>query len=235
MSESRQGTDATAHAHATAGNLPGIRGFCLGMFQTNCYVVTANVNAPPGSPCWIIDASFDPEELIDDVQSRGLVPAAVILTHAHVDHIAGLFDVRRAFPKAPIWIHHAEREWLTDPMANLSGVYGMPITGPSPDRLLNDGEVLELEGQSWRVLHTPGHSPGGITLFNERAQVALVGDTLFAGSIGRHDFPSSDGPTLVASIKQRLYALPDATKVYPGHGSPTTIGREKRSNPYVRA
>lgn len=229
--------DAAGHSAPASGRSPDVRGFVLGMFQTNCYVVTPAPDPPAGSPCWIIDASFSPEELIGDVQERGLVPRAVILTHAHVDHIAGLFDVRRAFPEAPIWIHGAERSWLTDPMANLSAVYGMPVTGPAPDRLLVEGEELELaDGNgAWRVLHTPGHSPGGITLYHAASGQALVGDTLFAGSIGRHDFPSSDGPALVDSIRRKLYALPDQTRVFPGHGPATTIGREKRSNPYVRA
>lgn len=218
---------------------PVIRSFCLGPFATNCYVVTpsgvaADLNAA-GSPCWIVDAGYDPDELIGHIQARGLDPQAVILTHAHFDHIAGLFDVRRAFPGVPILMHEAERSWLNDPVLNLSALFGLEGTGPEADRFIDEGRTLKLGPDEWRVIHTPGHSPGGITLYHEPSKQALVGDTLFAGSIGRHDFPGSDGPLLLRSIREKLYALPDEVSIYPGHMAPTTIGREKRSNPYVRA
>lgn len=111
----------------------------------------------------------------------------------------------------------------------------MPVTTPGPDRTLEGGEELTLAGTTWRVLHTPGHSPGGITLVHDASNTAIVGDTLFAGSVGRSDFPTSDPDALVRSIRDTLYALPDDTRVLPGHGPATTIGREKRSNPFVRA
>ena len=201
----------------------------LGPFQTNCFVVTSD-----GPACWIIDASFSPGPLIDHIRREKLMPEALILTHAHVDHIAGVAEVRRAFPNLPILIHAAEREWLGDPMLNLSAVMGQSVTAPGPDRTIAAGETLVLGDSTWRVLHTPGHSPGGITLWCESEGIAVVGDSLFAGSIGRTDFPGSDHDTLLASIRSQLYTLPGATKVYPGHGSPTTIGREATSNPYVR-
>jgi glyoxylase-like metal-dependent hydrolase (beta-lactamase superfamily II) len=152
-----------------------------------------------------------------------------------LDHIAGLLALRARFPGTPIWIHRAEEAWLTDPVLNLSDGYGVPVTAPTADRLLAHGETLNLAGQDWTVRHTPGHSPGGISLWQEEAGVALVGDTLFAGSIGRHDFPGSDFATLSRSIREQLYTLPDRTKVLPGHGPTTTIAREKLSNPFVRA
>ncbi len=204
--------------------------FTLGPFQTNCYVVSAS-----GPACWVIDASFSPGPLIDHVRREKLTPEALILTHAHVDHIAGVAEVRRAFPTVPILIHDAEREWLSDPMLNLSAVMGQSVTAPGPDRTIAAGETLTLDGTTWRVLHTPGHSPGGVTLWCEAEGVAIVGDSLFAGSIGRTDFPGSDHDTLLASIRSQLYTLPPATKVYPGHGPPTTIGREAKSNPFVRS
>ena len=206
-----------------------INTFALGPFQTNCYVVTSG-----GPACWIIDASFSPGPLIDHIRREKLRPEALILTHAHVDHIAGVAEVRRAFPKVPILIHEAEREWLGDPMLNLSAVMGQSVTSPGPDRTIAAGETLVLGDSTWRVLHTPGHSPGGVTLWCEAEGVAIVGDSLFAGSIGRTDFPGSDHGTLLASIRSELYTMPGATKVFPGHGPPTTIGREATSNPYVR-
>jgi glyoxylase-like metal-dependent hydrolase (beta-lactamase superfamily II) len=120
-------------------------------------------------------------------------------------------------------------------MLNLSAGYGVEVTAPTPDRLLRHGETLILCGRPWQVRHTPGHSPGGITLYHEPGGTAIVGDTLFAGSIGRHDFPGSDFATLAKSIREQLYTLPNETTVLPGHGPTTTIGREKLSNPFVRA
>lgn len=209
---------------------PLLTAFELGPFETNCYVV----RFPDSPDCWIVDASFEPDEMIEFVRREGLRPVALVLTHAHVDHIAGAFDVARAFPGLPVWIHEAEREWLTNPMLNLSAMMGQAVTGPEPARLLRDGEVLELAGQPWRVIHTPGHSPGGITLYHEASATAIDGDSLFSSSIGRTDFPGSDHATLERSIRERLYSLPGNTRVLPGHGPSTTIEREKRFNPFVR-
>jgi glyoxylase-like metal-dependent hydrolase (beta-lactamase superfamily II) len=210
---------------------PTIARFELGPFATNCYVVSV----PGAADCWIVDASFEPGEMIDHVRAQGLRPAAVILTHAHVDHIAGLDDVARAFPKTPVMIHEAERDWLTDPMLNLSGAYGLPISFRQPDRLLRDADTLALGPTTWRVLHTPGHSPGGIALvLKGEPHVALTGDALFAGSIGRTDFPGCSFEALAASIREKLYTLPADTVIHPGHGPATTIGREMKSNQFVR-
>lgn len=212
--------------------------FTLGPFATNCYVVApapADAKASGERPCWIVDASFEPGPLIEFIRSHTLRPERIILTHAHIDHIAGLDELRRAFPGVPVLIHEAEARFLEDPMLNLSGMYGVPYSAGPADVLLVDGQELHLAGLAWRVIFTPGHSPGGITLWCPGARVALVGDTLFAGSIGRFDFPTSDERALFASIREKLYALPDETRVLPGHGPSTTIGKEKRGNPYVRA
>jgi glyoxylase-like metal-dependent hydrolase (beta-lactamase superfamily II) len=222
---------------------PRIDRFSLGPFDTNCYVLSpqgspapapnASTSARP-TPCWIIDASFEPQPIIEHIRSEKLNPEALILTHAHVDHMAGVRDVLAAFPGTPLLIHEAEAGWLNDPLLNLSAMMGMPITAPLATRLLRDGDTLTLAGQSWTVIHTPGHSPGGIALYNAASHTALSGDALFAGSIGRTDFPGSDHETLLRSIKSRLYTLPENTRLWPGHGPDTTIGRERLSNPFVR-
>ncbi len=209
-----------------------VRVFTLGPFQTNCMLIHDDAG---GSECIIVDASFGPSPIVAEIRARSLRPVALVLTHAHVDHIAGVAEVRSAFPELPVLMHRAEASWLNDPVLNLSESMGMPVTAPGPDRLLDEGDVVRVGSTSWRVLHTPGHSPGGLTLVCDEAGVAIVGDTLFAGSIGRTDFPGSDHATLEQSIREKLYTLPGGTKVYPGHGPPTTIAREMMSNPYVRA
>ncbi len=208
--------------------------FTLGPFETNCYLVY-EPGGPAGSPCWIVDASFEPRAMIDRARERGLRPDALVLTHAHVDHIAGVNEVLAAFPGTPVWIHGAEAAWLGDPLKNLSLMMGQPVTAQGPARTLRDGEELPLGAMRWRVLHTPGHSPGGITLYNARDGLALVGDALFAGSVGRTDFPGSSPAVLAESIRARLYTLPGTTRILPGHGPESTIGQEAASNPFVRA
>lgn len=214
-------------AHST----PLIECFTLGPFATNCYVV----RAPETDECWIVDAGAEPRDMIESVRRHEMTPVRIILTHAHADHISGLGAVREAFPGVPVLIHANEKDWLGDPNLNLSAAFGIPLVAAPADELLQGGETFELGAARFDVLHTPGHSPGGITLHCPDAALAIVGDTLFAGSIGRFDFPTSNQDDLFHSIGEVLYALAPETKVYPGHGPPTTIGRERTSNPYVRA
>lgn len=216
---------------------PRIEPITLGPFETNCYIVAPGNEgtAHKANPCWIIDASFEPAELIARIHALALKPDALILTHAHVDHIAGVDEVLRAFTGLKVFIHAAERDWLGNPLLNLSRPIGIDVTARGPDGLIKEGDILTLGDTRWQVFHTPGHSPGGITLYHAESNTAIVGDTLFNGSIGRHDFPGSDFKTLERSIREKLYTLPDSTTIYPGHGPTSTIGREKRSNPFVRA
>ncbi len=202
--------------------------------MTNCYVVHPAAQRPD-RPCWIVDAGFDPEPMIRYIQQHKLTPSQVVLTHAHVDHIAGLETIRQHWPDLPIVIHEAEREFPADPALNLSIALTEPVVAPPPTGLLQHGQKLELDGLAFEVRHTPGHSPGGVSLYQPDAAVVLVGDALFAGGIGRFDFPTSDEETLLQGIRTQLYTLPDTTRVLSGHGPPTTIGHERAHNPYVRA
>lgn len=240
-----------------------LRGWALGPFATNCYVVLPS-DAPsrpgPGTPCLIVDPGFEPQLVVAAVRELSLAPQGIVLTHAHADHIAGIEDVVRGLAKlAPagglfIAIHELEASWLRDPAANLSSGMGLPVVAPAATRMLRAGDSIVLPrlgaGEDvWRVLHTPGHSPGSVSLVLDEphpggqaasqpaavAPAAIVGDCLFAGSVGRTDFPGSDHATLLASIRSQLYALPPQTTIYPGHGPHSTIERERRTNPFARA
>ncbi len=211
---------------------PCIQVFALGDFQTNCMILTQG-DPEPGKLCWIVDCGYEPESMLDAIAEQRLVPEKIILTHAHADHIAGLLEARSRFPGVPILMHKAEESWMNDTMLNLSATLGLSVTAPAPESFLDDGDTVSLEDLEFRVVHTPGHSPGSISLIHEPSKLAFVGDTLFAGSIGRTDFPGSSFETLEKSIKEKLYVLDPETVCFPGHGPATTVGREMSSNPFV--
>ena len=189
-----------------------------------------------GGPCWIIDPGLPPqaEEIIAYVREHELKPEGVLVTHAHGDHIAGVDEVRRALAPVPLYLAKPEWPMLGDPAENLSDNFGMPMTVSDDD--LHDlvpGETMELDGISWRILDTAGHSPGGRSFYCADDSVVIVGDALFARSVGRVDFHHSDGQQLMDNIHKNLMTLPDETRVISGHGSDTNIGIERRMNPYV--
>lgn len=202
--------------------------------MTNCHVV----HEQSGGPCWIVDAGFEPGRLLAYIAQHELTPEKLILTHAHIDHIAGVAEVREAFPDLPIVIHPLEASWLNDPELNLSANrsegWAKPITAPGPDETIEHGDTLKLAGEPFEVRHVPGHSPGSIALVHHASQQAIAGDALFRESIGRTDFPTSDPDALFNAIRTQLYTLPDETVIYPGHGPTTTIGHEAAHNPFVR-
>ncbi len=217
----------------TPPGTPHIQAFPLGDFQTNCYIVTDG-DPNPGSRCWIVDCGYQPTPLLDAVVQQQLVVEKILLTHAHADHIAGLLEARSRFPDSPIYMHKLEESWLNDPMLNLSAALGLSVTAPDPAGFLEHGDTVTLDSLTFRVAHTPGHSPGSISFIHEPSNTALVGDTLFNGSIGRTDFPGSSFEQLESSIKQHLYTLDPETTCYPGHGPKTKIGHEAATNPFVQ-
>ena len=202
----------------------------LGEFETNCYVVRTDGSA---ADCLVVDTGLDVTGLLDFLRRNKLNPVALILTHGHIDHIAGVNALHSRFPDIKIYIHKLDAEMLDDAAGNLSLMAGSSFTAGKADRLIDEGDTIDKAGIRLRVIHTPGHTPGGICLYSEKDGVIFVGDTLFAGSIGRTDFPNGDMRQLIEGIKHKLLVLPDDTVVYPGHGPETTIGREKTDNPFL--
>lgn len=178
---------------------------------------------------WIIDPGAEAGRIKSEIQKARVKPVKILLTHAHGDHIAAV-DELRDFYKIPVLIHEDDHPLLISAEENLSAAFGMPIAARPANGFLKAGEKLTLGNLSFEVIETPGHTPGGITIYGEK--VAFTGDALFAGSIGRYDFPHSDGKVLFRSLK-RLLELPDDTAVYSGHGPATAIGQERQSNPFL--
>ncbi len=203
----------------------------LGEYETNSYVLRRNRQA---MDCLIIDTGLEADELVDFLRANKLNPTAVVLTHGHADHITGLEILRQSYPHIKVYIHKLDAGMLTGTMSNLSELTGRPFSTGSADFFLEEGGTIELAGIKLKVFHSPGHTPGGICLYSEDEAIVFVGDTLFADSVGRTDFPGGSMSQLIKSIKEKLLTLPDETVVYPGHGPATTIAQEKAYNPFLR-
>ena len=204
-------------------------------WQTNCWVVAPG----EGEQCVVIDPGHGAEGPLDEVLARHkLQPVAVLLTHGHVDHTWSVVPVCGA-KDVPALMHPADRGMLTDPASAIGAPPGTPILGrldwsePADVRELRDGELLDLAGLSLKVDETPGHTPGSITFTSGDGADFFSGDLLFAGSIGRTDFPGGSFEQIQQSLQRVPLALPDETVVRPGHGPDTTIGRERVSNPFL--
>ena len=183
----------------------------------------------------VIDPGFDTESILHYLKSKNLCAAAIIDTHGHADHIAGNQALKRAFPEAPLIIGRNEAHLLRDVDANLSAPFGLPIASPEADRLVDENEIVEVAGFQFEVREIPGHSPGSVVYICSQFDPVFVfgGDVLFSGSIGRTDLGGGDMALLLRGIKAKLFSLPDSAIIYPGHGPATTVGAEKRSNPFV--
>jgi hydroxyacylglutathione hydrolase len=186
--------------------------------------------------CLVVDPGLEPERIIEAILEYNLTPAAMLITHGHSDHIGGNAELKKHWPDCPIVIGTNEAEKLTDPTKNLSAKFGQPIVSPEADRLVNHGDVIDYAGFNLQVLEIPGHSSGHVVFvwMPNDPRVVFGGDVLFAGSIGRTDFPDGDYDQLALGIREKLFTLPDNTVVLSGHGPVTTIGREKETNPFVR-
>ncbi|MHC4114037.1 MAG: MBL fold metallo-hydrolase [Planctomycetota bacterium] len=203
----------------------------LGDYQTNCYILRDSASA---DACLIIDTGLDPDPLLDFLAEHKLNPVALILTHGHADHTAAIPILRKSYPEIKVYIHKFDAEMLTDRGNNLASLAGVSFSTAPAEVMLTEGQTIDLAGISLKVLHTPGHTPGGVCLYNKDNTIVFVGDTLFAGSVGRTDFPGGNMPQLIEGIRQKLLSLPDDTICYPGHGPVTTIGEERNNNPFLK-
>ncbi|MDD4954238.1 MAG: MBL fold metallo-hydrolase [Candidatus Omnitrophica bacterium] len=199
---------------------------CLGPLETNCYILAAST----ASAAIIIDPGSDVRAIRQVLKKHKLTPAFIINTHGHYDHIAcdDKFGV-------PVYVHRLDEALLKDSRLNLSAVFGLGFSVKSQIRVLEDGDKVKLDPIKLEVRHIPGHTPGGIALLMEEpvSRIVFTGDSLFCQSIGRTDLAGGNQKALVEAIKSKLLVLPDDTVVYPGHGSSSTIGAEKRSNPFL--
>jgi glyoxylase-like metal-dependent hydrolase (beta-lactamase superfamily II) len=200
-------------------------------FQENAYLVRPD----QGSDCVVIDPGFEPEKIEDLLNRRGWIPRAILNTHGHADHIAGNAALKQRWPDCPLVIGTDDAPKLTHPFQNLSGPFGLSLVSPPADVEVNDGEVYSAASLEFEVLAVPGHSKGHVVYLWRGGSpfVAFVGDVIFAGSVGRTDFPDGDFDALARGIHGKLFTLPDDTVLYSGHGPATTVGREKRENPFV--
>jgi hydroxyacylglutathione hydrolase len=201
-------------------------------FDENSYVAWRSGQ----NQCILIDPGFEPDLITAAVERYHLVPAAILNTHGHSDHIAGNAALKAQWPNCPLVIGEHETDKLIDPMQNLSGLFGMSLLSPPAERTVADGEQYSVAGFEFLVREIPGHSSGHVVFIStgDTPNFVFGGDVLFAGSIGRTDFPDGNFEQLAQGIRDKLYVLPDDTIVFPGHGETTTIGQEKRTNPFVR-
>ncbi|MBS1507703.1 MAG: MBL fold metallo-hydrolase [Bacteroidetes bacterium] len=207
-----------------------IQTFTFNAFSENTYVVSDEtkeaVIIDPG--CYTRE---EQQELTSFVESNGLKIKFILNTHCHVDHVLGNYFAKEKF-KAPLLIHQIEDAQLRA-VKNYAPVYGFTSYAPAePDQFIGETDVIEFGNSSWKIFFLPGHAPGHIGFYDEKEKVIFAGDVLFAGSIGRTDLPGGNFDTLIKSIHQKLFVLPDDVEVFPGHGPTTTIGEEKVSNPF---
>lgn len=204
-----------------------IETFVTGIISTNCYVV----HNEDTKEAVIIDPAYYPKKMKAYIAEEGLEIRAILLTHGHFDHIMGIDAILEEFP-VPVFVHEDEEELINDIVLNESKTYTNGYTF-SKAEYIKDGQILEFAGYQFRVIHTPGHTSGGVCYYVESENTLFSGDTLFYASVGRTDFPTSSTSALIRSIREKLLILPDETVVYPGHMGATSIANEKKMNPYI--
>lgn len=207
-----------------------IRKYALGPVQTNCYVIANKLQE-----CLIVDPGEEGSKIIKNIKQAKLKPLAILLTHAHFDHIGAVDEVREAFD-IPVYMHKKEQQWLSNANLNGSAKYAqLPNYEIAPaEHFLTPAKGFEIGSFTFDIVHTPGHSPGSISFIFPEDRLAFVGDTLFKGSIGRTDLIEGNEQLLLKSIKDNFLNLASDTIIYPGHDEATTVEDEIRTNPFLR-
>ena len=202
----------------------------LGAFETNCYVLRESETA---KDCVVIDTGLQAGRLIEFLKEHKLNPVAVVLTHGHPDHVAGVAVLCKNFPDIKVYIHKLDADMLTEAPSNFELLAGGMSSNQPADLILENQSIIEQAAIKLEVLHTPGHTPGGICLYSEDEGIVFTDDALFADSVGRTDL-GGNMAQLIKSIREKLLTLPDETTVYPGHGPVTTIAHEKAHNQFLQ-
>ncbi len=205
---------------------PEVRRVAVGPMESNCWLA----RRPGAGEAVVVDPGFDPGRIVDALEDWGARPEAILLTHAHLDHVGAVAPLVERWD-LPVHLHPDDRP-LYDRAAEHALQFGLRVPEPPPpDHELRDGDEVEVAGLAFEVRHAPGHSPGGVVLVCGRG--AFVGDCVFQGSVGRVDLPGGDGARLRSSIEEQILTLPDEARLWPGHGPETSVSRERSSNPFL--
>jgi hydroxyacylglutathione hydrolase len=200
----------------------------VGPLQSNCILIYDSESKEAA----VVDPGDEADRIIDRTKELGLKITSILLTHTHGDHI-GAVGALKDFSGAPVYVHPEEKDWLDNPDKNLSALLGLPITAPAADKTMKDSDIIHIGSEKFEVLHTPGHSPGGVCFY--RRGILISGDLLFRESIGRTDLPGGDMATIKKSLQSKIMKLPGETLCYPGHGDSTTIEHELKNNYFLRS
>lgn len=198
-----------------------------GIYAANCYIIYSEATRDG----IVVDPGGDVDDILATIKENQLQIKSIVLTHGHADHIGGIVELKSSL-SIPVMVHEDDKELLVDGNKNLSSIMAMGAIEIEPDVLLKDGDIIEFRNEKAEIIHTPGHTRGGICI--KIGDNIITGDTLFAGSIGRTDLLGGDYDTIIQSIKEKLMIYPDEIKIFPGHGAPSTIGKERVSNPFLR-
>lgn len=199
----------------------------VGPVQTNCYIV----NKEGSSSCIVIDPGEETEKIAAYIGKKGLKNEGILLTHGHFDHITGISGLL-SLVGGKVYAYETERELMMDPRQNGSVMMGYELA-MEPERLLRDGQVLNIAGMDFKVIHTPGHTKGSCCFYSEEDKILFSGDTIFMESVGRTDFPTGNARELMDSVRNKVLSLSPDVTIYPGHGPETDVAYEMANNPYA--